>query len=272
MQTLILTFPPFRRMAFLTLCALVPGFGSMAADLIVNGTFDAGESGWTLGFSPGYASGGIPYAYDNGPSGNGWEVRSSSGIIFGTPTISGSTLYNGWDGGVTSGTGGSGVPNYEADLVFFLRQPFTKAGSYSAASFSFQYNIGGGASTGYEPSRGVPIEGRTLQVELLDVSQSLVATLYSFTQPAGNPPADPALTSVTLSALTALNGLSDGTYWIGFRQIVPQYFTGPGEIALDNVAFTVTQVASPVPEGGTRGAVLALAVASWVGWSRRPRP
>lgn len=272
MPTFILPSPSFRKLAFLTLCALAPGFGSMAAELITNGTFDAGESGWTLGYSPGFASGGIPYTYDNGPSGNGWEVRTSPGVIFGTPTISGATLYNGWDGGVTSGSGGSGVPNYEADLVFFLRQPFTKAGSYSAASFSFQYNISGGAYTVYQPSRGVPIEGRTLQVELLDVSQIVVATLYSFTQPAGNPPADPSLTSVTLSALTPLNGLPDGDYWIGFRQIIPQYFTGAGEIALDNVAFTVTQEVSPVPEGGTWGAVLALAVASWVAWSRRPRP
>lgn len=268
MRKLIFPFPSWSGLASLALVALLPGTTARAAELIVNGTFDAGESGWTLGYSPGFARGGIPYTYDNGPSGNGWEVRNSSGIIFGTPTISGATIYNGWDGGVTSGTGGSGVPSYDADLVFFLRQPFTKAGSYSAAAFSFQYNIAGGAYTVYEPSRGVPIEGRTLQVELLDVSQSVVAMLFSFTQPAGNPPTDPPLTSVTLSALTALNVLPDGNYWIGFRQIIPQYFTGAGEIALDNVSFAVT---AEVPEGGSWGAGLGIGVAGWMGWRRRPR-
>ncbi|MEQ8785615.1 MAG: PEP-CTERM sorting domain-containing protein [Pirellulaceae bacterium] len=220
---------------------------------IVNGGFETGDfSGWDVGILPGYDDGGRPYAID--PTGDGWIVSNvSPGSL---SPINGYTAFNGFDGGVLDEFG---RPVREGDLLFYLRQDFSFTGEVEAATLDFSFDIYGGPR-GSEP--------RVFSVNILD-GGSNVANLYTYSVASvdSNP-----LQTISLDIAPTLDALGAGTYTLSFEELIPQYYTGPGRFAIDDISLEIET--APVPEPSSllafAGLGMCFGAGSW--WRRRRKP
>ncbi len=246
-------------------CVAAAGLGAIqAAELILNGDFETGTlASWSAGYTPDYASGGRPYGIGTGPSDNGWAVQNTpvdiSGISTPMAPISGYSAFNGFDGGVVDRFGNSTA----TDLVFFLRQPLSISPGYGSAVLSFDFDIDGGVrSTSQSP--------RFFEVELLDSMLSRQSLLYWFIAFPNESPTAATIprTHVSLSVESILNALPGGDYYLNFREVIPDYYTGPASLVLDNISLQVT---APVPEPSTYAAIVFAGLVAGGGLWRRFR-
>jgi hypothetical protein len=202
-------------------------FGSLAggayASVITNGDFETGDfTGWSVGITPNYASGGRPYNVDT--TGDRWEVST-------TTAIQGLSARNGFDGGVVDG---SGSALNEADLEFFLSQDFTVIQTISTATLTFDFDITGGPTFAQSRS-GAPTEDRVFAVSIMDSLGAEVASLYSYAVAGTTSDSNP-LQNVNLDVSSSFSSLGFGTYSLRFLESVPQYFTGAGNFTIDNIS------------------------------------
>ncbi|APZ96400.1 PKD domain-containing protein [Fuerstiella marisgermanici] len=198
-------------------------------DVIVNGTFATGDfTGWNVGIDPTRADGGRPFAVDVG--GDGWLVGNSS-------LLPGLSAFNGFDGGVV----GSSGPLYEEDLEFFLNQPITVGGPLSSALLSFQFDVAGGPAFSLSRS-GAPTEDRVFSVRATDSSGNVLSTFYSYTVAGTTTDSNP-IQNVSIDISSQLNALGAGNYLLEFHELIPQYFTGGGRFAIDDISL---EIAEPV--------------------------
>lgn len=243
--------------------AAAAGLGAIqAGELILNGGFETGTlANWSAGYSPDYASGGRPYGIGTGPADNGWAVLNTAVDVSGISTpmapISGYSAFNGFDGGVVDRFGNSSA----TDLVFFLRQAVSISPGYGSAVLSFDFDIDGGAQSA---------SPRFFEVELLDSMLSRQSLLYWFIAfPNGSPTAAAVpRTHVSLSVENILNALPGGDYYLNFREVIPDYYTGPASLVLDNISLQVT---APVPEPSTYAAIVFAGMVAGAGLWRRFR-
>ncbi len=200
-----------------------------ATELLVNGDFETGDlTGWSAGYLPSYADGGRPYAIANQPTENGWQVRQQATTVGGglpLGPISGFSAFNGFDGGSTSASGTGGI-------AFHLRQAFQNTADYSFARFRFQYDVDGGPMSG---------AARILSVGILDAEGNGVGVIHTFlllpsgVWTSGSVP----LRTVEVPVGALLNSLPPGGYFLNVHEDVPEYFTGPAAIVLDNLSLWV---------------------------------
>jgi hypothetical protein len=219
---------------FCGIAALAVAFGSIgqakAVQLIGNGDFETGSfSAWTVGstqVNPFQAvlNDGNNAQIVNSVSGQpAWFLRNKPANYFGTPAtpITNFSAFNGFDGS----------PGF-----FFLRQAFSVTDLLSSALLNFDYAVQSTYS-------GLP---RVFTANILDLSNTQLANVFSYTRPVG-PNIAWSPTAITTDIAGVLNGLGMGTYQLEFRIDIPQNFTGAAQFAIDNIALNAT----PVPEPGT---------------------
>jgi len=201
------------------------------AGLITNGDFSTGDfTGWDVGITPTVADGGRPYSIDT--SGDGWDIR-------------GTTLYatNGFDGGAIL----NGVPDYEADLDFYLQQDFSFSGNVISAFLSFEFDITGGPS--FVASRsGAPTEDRVFDVSFLDSLGIDLGSVYTYTVAGTTVDSNPRQ-FINLDVTSFFNNNSGNNFKLSFNENIPQYFTGGGSFQIDNIDLNI--VTADVPEPST---------------------
>ena len=233
-------------------CLLSAGMAN--ASLITNGDFETGDfTGWTVGstqsspfqarvFSSGYTA----IARNDANTANAWAIRNSSANYFsGNPAtpISGHSAFNGFDGSPGS---------------LYLEQDFLFSGGASSAELSFDWAV--------QSSCCVNRDLRNFSVNLLDSTDSLVSTIFDYTQPAGNQTAwNIQNESFDLSGI--FSPLSAGMYTLEFLIEIPQNYTGAAQFAIDNISLDVESVS--VPEPGLL-ALLGLGLAG-IGFSRKKK-
>lgn len=205
---------------------------SNAAEILTNGGFETGNfSGWT--------------ATTNGLGElTPWAVGGSGGGYFGnTSPLSGSfDAYNGFDG--------------DAGLVYELYQDVVIP-SASVATLSTNHRI-------VFDSLGISSTlDRIFEISIRDLSNALLANLYS--------------ESITMNGagftdlgwnnqVFDVSAYSGSTVRVHFREFIPETYTGPANLELDNLSLTAV---AAVPEP-TTFALLGLGFAG-IAFSRRKR-
>ncbi|ARJ66447.1 hypothetical protein WV31_12605 [Magnetospirillum sp. ME-1] len=195
----------------------------VASNPVVNGDFETGTfTGWVASLSPTVANGGSPLT--------NWMVYPAS-------SLNGSHVaLNGFDGGVLDG---NGAILYETPLYFHLQQPITLTGAPVHASLSFSFKVSGGPS--FSVARdGQPTADRVFTVHVTDGSGDVIPTVYTYTVPGTTVDAG-AVHNVNIDLSSQMAALSPGTYTLDLQELVPQYYTGPAEIQLDNIALKLSQ-------------------------------
>jgi hypothetical protein len=210
--------------------AIVQSATAAPVNLIQNGGFDNLFANWSAGSNQTTP---FPAAFNDGqnlaiaPSNSGqaaWFIRNTNTNYFGTPTqlITGNTAYNGFDG-----SGG----------IFWLRQTIGTTGQLASANLNFTY----ATQSQYSSA------ARVFQANLVDAANAvIIATMYTFTLPLNEISWNP-VSVISLDVTTLMNSFAGQFNQIEFREIIPQYFTGPATFGIDNISLVVEAASVPAP-------------------------
>jgi hypothetical protein len=198
-------------------------FGSR--ELIVNGSFESGDfTGWTTAIRS-LGGTGVPF--------QPWAVSAAGagdnfGLAATSPPAGRFDAWNGFDGG--------------GPMEFDLSQDVTlPAGSADLLSWTDRVQW---AFAGFG---GVATQPRTYDVRVLDpTTGAVLATVSSFSTgtEATNPTGDTGFVSHAVN----LSNFAGSTVRLQWHEVVPQDFTGPAQIEIDNVS--LMSVAPPPPLTG----------------------
>lgn len=184
-----------------------------AAEVLTNGDFETGDfTGWTA-----------TSASNDGGCGDDWSV---------SPT--GSTCSS-VGGGVAGGGGFSAYNSFDGPgpIQYRLTQTFLVPANITTASLAWLQSISASAPD------------RSFTVELADVTDTVIHGIIS-NQVIPNGTSTPW--TPFANDLTALLQAHEGeTVTLAFTSIIPQTFTGPGGLGLDNVSLDVVTGAAPAP-------------------------
>jgi PEP-CTERM motif len=207
--------------------ATLAGSGALAApvSLLANGDFESGLTGWAV-TSSNTIGGGCDAA---------WNV-GSSGAAAG---CTGYAPYNSFVGPQSGSRAAYAAFDGNGPQSVRLSQTFSfSGGNVSSAVLNWWDAVGLGSGW----SQPQP---RSLSVDLsIDGVLSSVFT-EAFANNGSGLFQNWQQTTLDLTSLFAAQGAGSHTATLAFNNIVPQSFTGPGAIALDNVQLLVT---SQVPE------------------------
>jgi hypothetical protein len=229
--------------------ALIASSATAATELVTNGGFETGNlTGWNAGYTPA----GNSVCCMSFQSTGGSKVQTS-GSNLGSAIGGSYSAYGDWDGG-----DGVSPIDYNLATDFFVRQSLTKTSDVTDATLSFQFKVAGGAYASYlgDPNYGATIQKRNVTANFLSGDLSSSTNLYTYERDlmTGSEAFTTPTFTVTLDVTAAYNTLADGSFYLDFGRHVPQYFTGAGYFAMDNVSLAVGDAVIPpggVPEPNT---------------------
>ena len=227
----------FRRMACITAVVLsvFVANAAWAGDLITNGGFESGLTGWT---ATSLGSSNCNTDWNAGTSGTATGCLNPGNPYAGTYAA-----YSSFDG--------------PGPLVYRLRQTISVPSSVTGAQLSWAQAL----NMSYNGT------ARTFSVNILDASLNPLGTVYSLSVPTGGYVAGWTRQSADVSSLLAAN--AGKTLVVEFALTVPQTYTGPGGFGLDQVSLVVTQAVPTLSDGSLVGLAILLAIATVVVTRRR---
>lgn len=216
------------------LCALVAMPHTFGMELITNGGFETGDfAGWTAETNADGSTITELTPWSVSGAGGGWFLNTF-------PLAGLFDAYNGFDG--------------DAGLVYELHQDVAIPAGHTAFLTSNHRIV-------FDSLGILSALDRVFEISIRDISNALLQTLYS--------------ESVNISGFSMtdlgwnnqvfdISAFSGSTVRVHFREFIPESFTGPANIEIDEISLLVT----PIPEPAS-GALACIAAAGYISGRRR---
>jgi hypothetical protein len=230
-------------------------------ELISNGGFEAGLTGWTSTQTVNTPIGSCATPWVAGTSGSATQCVAVDSPIYGLESA-----YTSFDGyGAGTATYGAG---YTTPQDYLLSEQLTIPNVVVQGQLSWADTYEVYPSTTYSPSPYPTVLPRTFSIDLTTVGGAELANLYTqqFNPTFSGGPLTHWTTN-SVDATTILQAYAGQTVWIQYDPQIPKYFTGVAGFGLDNASLAVTTT----PEPGTQ-VLIATALIAAFGWTLVSNP